>query len=130
MRFLSFLVAAVMSVALVPSGAFAAASVVGAWAGGGNVKLTSGHVEPVRCNIRYEESTGNTFVVYVRCAHANGTFQQSGRIVRRGANSYSGHIYSDQYKVAGAVTIRVSGNRQTITATSDKGTASLTLNRR
>lgn len=104
-----------------------AASVEGNWSGGGTVVLKSGQKEPVRCRINYEKSTGRTFVISANCAHANGTFQQSGRIVKVSENSYSGRLYSDQYSVSGDISIAVNGNSQTLTATSEKGQATLVL---
>lgn len=116
--------------ALAGPGVALAASISGTWSGNGTVNLNTGEKEVVRCRIRYEEGSGNTFVLHVTCAHSNGTFQQSGRVVQLSANSYSGRLYSDQYDVSGDVTIIVSGNRQTITAKSAKGTAYLVLTRR
>jgi hypothetical protein len=104
-----------------------AAAIKGTWAGGGTVKLNTGQVERVRCRIRYEESSGRTFVIYANCSHANGTFQQSGRIVKRSSTSYSGSLYSDQYSISGDLLISVSGNRQTISAKSSKGSAKIVL---
>ncbi len=104
-----------------------AASIVGSWSGGGSVKLTSGQVEKVRCRIRYEKGSGRTVVLYVKCAHSNGTFQVSGRIVKLSNSYYSGRLYSEQYGTAGDVGVSVSGNRQTVTAKSSKGTATVML---
>lgn len=104
-----------------------AAGLAGTWAGGGTVKLKTGQVEKVRCRIRYEEGSGRTFVIHANCSHANGTFQQSGRIVKRSSSSYSGSLYSDQYSLSGNINISVSGNRQTLSAKSAKGSARITL---
>lgn len=107
-----------------------AAGLSGTWAGGGTVKLNTGQVEKVRCRIRYEEGSGRTFVIYANCSHANGTFQQSGRIVKRSSSSYSGSLYSDQYSVSGDINISVNGNRQTLSARSPKGSARIILTKR
>jgi len=104
-----------------------AASITGSWSGGGSVRLTSGQVEKVRCRIRYEQGSGRTVVLYVTCAHSNGTFQVSGRIVKMSNSRYSGRLYSEQYGTAGDVGISMSGNRQTLKATSPKGTATVIL---
>ncbi len=112
------------------AGTAIAASIEGSWDGGGTVKLASGEDERVRCRVRYEQGTGRTFVLYATCAHSNGTFEQSGRVVQLSDNRYSGRLYSDQYSVSGDVSISVSGNRQTISAVSAKGTATLVLTRR
>lgn len=107
-----------------------AASIAGSWKGKGSVRLTNGRVESIRCGIRYEEGSGRTVVLYVTCAHANGTFKVSGRIVKRSNTYYAGRLYSEQYGTAGDVGITVNGSRQSVKATSDKGTASLILTKR
>lgn len=104
-----------------------AASIDGSWHGEGTVKLASGEAEKVRCRIRYQESTGRTFIINVTCAHTHGIFEQSGRIVQVSGSQYSGRLYSNQYGVAGDVRISVNGSRQTITAKSPKGSARITL---
>ena len=104
-----------------------AASIVGSWSGGGSVKLMSGQVEKVRCRIRYEKGSGRTVVLYVKCSHSNGSFQVSGRIVKLSNSYYSGRLYSEQYGTAGDVRISLNGNRQTLTAKSSKGTATVIL---
>ncbi|MHA1165256.1 MAG: hypothetical protein ACTSP0_06695 [Alphaproteobacteria bacterium] len=104
-----------------------AAPITGSWKGNGSVRLTSGQVEKLRCRIRYEQGSGRTVVLYVSCAHANGTFKVSGRIVKMSNSYYSGRLYSEQYGTAGDVGVKVSGNRQTVKAKSSKGTATLLL---
>ncbi|MDA7948139.1 MAG: hypothetical protein MPJ78_11770 [Hyphomicrobiaceae bacterium] len=106
-----------------------AASITGAWRGNGLVKLTSGKAERIRCRIRYEEGSGRTFVVHVSCAHAHGTFQTSGRVVKLSNTRYTGRLYSEQHDVAGDVSISVNGRKQHIKATSSKGSATVTLTR-
>jgi hypothetical protein len=121
---------AIAAIGFAGAGAAQAASIDGTWSGAGKVTMKDGVVEPVRCRIRYEPGSGRTFLVHANCAHANGIFQQSGRVVQRSATSYTGHIYSDQFGVAGDVTIAVSGNSQTLTAVSAKGRASVRLLRK
>ncbi len=106
-----------------------AASINGSWRGEGIVKLPSGDTERVRCRISYEESTGRTFLLHVSCAHTNGIFEQSGRIVQISADRYTGRLYSQQYGVTGQVSISVNGRQQTITARSPKGSATVNLTR-
>jgi hypothetical protein len=106
-----------------------AASIAGNWQGSGRVKLSGGQVENVRCRVSYEESTGRTFVITATCAHSNGIFKQSGRVVQINDSTYTGRLYSEQYGVAGDLSVRVSGSRQTVTATSKNGSATLSLSR-
>ena len=105
------------------------APIAGSWAGNGSVKLKTGQIEKVRCRIKYEKGSGRTVVLYVTCAHANGTFQVSGRVVKKSNTYYTGRLYSEQYGTAGDVGITVSGNRQTVKAKSEQGTATVILNR-
>ena len=104
-----------------------AASIAGSWKGNGTARLTSGRVERIRCRIHYEQGSGKTIVLHVTCAHTNGTFEVSGRIVKLSNSYYSGRLYSDQYSVAGDVSISVSGNRQSLMAKSSKGSATVIL---
>lgn len=122
------LLAAALSLPLATS-ASAAANIIGSWKGRGSVKLTSGHVEPVSCSVRYEsgDSSGKTYVLHATCATTAGTFQQSGRVVKRSGSSYTGRLYSDQYSVSGDVSISISGTRQTVRVSSPKGSGSLSL---
>jgi len=106
-----------------------ASPIAGSWAGSGSVKLNTGQIEKVRCRIKYELGSGRTVVLYVTCAHANGTFKVSGRVVKRSSSYYAGRLYSEQYGTAGDVGITVSGNRQTIKAKSKQGTATVILRR-
>lgn len=112
------------------SAASAASNIVGSWSGRGSVKLTSGQVEPVSCNVSYEEGGGRTFVLNARCATTAGTFVQSGRVVQRSSSSYTGRLYSEQYSVSGDVSISVSGSSQTVRVSSPKGHGSIRLNKR
>lgn len=107
-----------------------AASVDGSWKGSGTVKLKTGQVERLSCNIKYEKSTGRTYVMRVRCAHTNGIFNQSGRIVKKGKSTYTGSLYSKDYGVSGDISIRVNGRSQTLSAKSAKGTARITLRKK
>lgn len=126
--------AALLAMALgmpVATSASAAANILGSWSGRGSVRLTSGQVEPVSCRVRYEkgDEKGRTFVLKATCATTAGTFEQSGRVSKRSASSYSGSLYSDQYAVSGKVTISVRGSSQTIRVSSPKGSGSLSLSK-
>ena len=107
-----------------------AASIVGAWSGGGTIKLASGGTEVVRCRVSYSKDTEKTYGLSAVCATTAGTISQSGRVVRVRGNSYSGRLYSKEYSVSGKIFISVRGSRQTLTVNSPKGSGRLTLNRR
>lgn len=111
------------------SGLANAAPIDGSWSGDGTVRLKEGGVEKIRCRFKYEPGSGKTHVLYANCAHSNGTFEQSGRVVKRSSSRYTGRLYSDQYNVSGDLSITVNGKKQTVTAKSPKGFAKITLTR-
>lgn len=104
-----------------------AGPIEGGWKGSGRAKLKGGQVEPVSCRLSYSKDTGRTYLVNVNCSHSAGTFHVTGRVVEQSSTKYTGRLYSDQYSVAGNVSINVNGNVQTITAVSERGTARLKL---
>ena len=127
--------AALLAVALgmpIATSASATANIIGTWSGRGSVTLTSGQVEPVSCRVSYSkgDDRGKTFVLSAKCSHTGGTFQQTGRVSKRGASSYKGSLYSDQYAVSGKVSISVRGSSQTVRVSSSKGRGSLSLRKR
>jgi len=125
--------AAVLALALgfpISASMASAASIAGSWSGRGTIRLTTGQVEPVSCSVRYEKSTGRTYLVHARCSTTAGVFVQSGRIVQRSSSKYSGRLYSEQYAVSGDLNISLSGSRQTVRVSSSKGSGSLKLKKR
>ena len=106
------------------------ASLAGTWSGGGTVRLKSGKKEVVRCRINFQKNTGRTYLLSANCATTAATFRQTGRIVKAGANRYTGRFYSKEYDVSGRISISVKGRRQTMNVTSEKGTARLNLTKR
>lgn len=130
MRFLLVALSMAAVGMLADAGDARADSIVGAWSGGGTVRLDSGTVERVRCRVSYHPSTGRTFMVNATCAHAGGTFQQDGRIVQVSSSRYTGRLYNSNYDVSGRVSIHVNGRYQKISVSSSRGSATLTLTRR
>ena len=107
-----------------------AASLSGAWSGGGTVRLNSGQVERVRCRVRYSRSSGRSYGVSATCATTAGTISQSGRVVKVRGNRYSGRLYNAEYAVTGRISVSVRGRRQTVTVTSARGSGRLSLSKR
>ena len=107
-----------------------AASLPGAWRGGGVVKLNSGAVEKIRCRVSYEKSLGKTFVFHANCSTTAGMISQRGRVVQLSGSRYRGRLYNSDYNVTATVKVTVSGRRQIVTATSSEGSIRLTLRKR
>lgn len=122
-----------LALSLLLAASASAASILGSWSGRGSVTLIpSGHVEPLSCKVSYVkgDDKGKTFVLHAICATTAGTFVQTGRVVKRSASKYVGRLYSDQYAVAGNVTIILNGSRQTVKLTSERGRGKINLKRR
>ena len=130
MRIISAAVLALVLGLPATAGVASAASIVGSWSGRGTIRLTSGQVEPVSCNVSYEKSTGRTFLLSARCATTAGIFEQSGRIVQRSSGNFTGRLYSEQYSVSGDLNISLSGSSQTVRISSPKGSGSIRLRKR
>ena len=107
-----------------------AASLPGAWRGGGVVKLNSGAVEKIRCRVSYEKSLGKTFEFHAKCSTTAGMISQSGRVVQLNRSHYRGRLYNSDYSVSATIKVTVSGRRQIVTATSSEGSIRLTLRKR
>ncbi len=130
MRIISAAVLALMLGLPMTASLASAASIAGSWSGRGTIRMVSGQLEPVSCSVRYEKSTGRTFLLHARCSTTAGVFEQSGRVVQRSSGKYSGRLYSDQYAVSGDLNISLSGSSQVVRISSPKGTGSLRLKKR
>ncbi len=106
------------------------ASIKGNWIGTGHVKLQSGNRERVSCRVKYGRIAGQEFSVNARCATAAAHIDQSGQLKRLSADRYVGNIHNEQFNVSARVTVTVSGGRQTVSITSDQGSATIRLKRR
>ena len=104
-------------------------SIVGTWIGNGTVKSNkTGRRETVRCRITYSRAGGQNYGLSATCASTAGK-RRSGRgtLVRKG-NRYSGRM--SEGAISGLIVVNVRGKRQTLTATSRRGTARLSLRKR
>jgi len=107
-----------------------AATIAGVWKGGGTVTLKSGQKERIRCRVTYSKE-GKRYLVNVVCVSTAGKFKQSGGVVQvKGTNRYVGNLRNEELRLSGKIRVTVRGNKQTVTATSAEGTASVTLRRR
>ncbi|MEM7778677.1 MAG: hypothetical protein AAF732_24115 [Pseudomonadota bacterium] len=106
------------------------ASISGNWSGTGTVKLKSGNQERVTCRVKYGRIAGQEFSLNAKCATGSTRVDQLGELKRVSANRYVGEVQNVQFGVQARVTIVVSGQNQSVSITSDQGSASLRLRRR
>jgi hypothetical protein len=107
----------------------APADLAGSWSGGGWVSFSSGSREKARCRARYVANSENSYSLSATCATASGSVSQTATLRKAGANSYSGSFHNSQYDVSGTIYVTLQGNSQSVTLSSNSGSASLTLSR-
>ncbi len=115
--------------ALTGVGDATAAGLEGNWSGGGIAHLSNGKKEALRCRINYNQNSSRAYGYYAVCSHSGGTFKQSGTVVGSG-NRFSGRAYNALYNTTGRFIISLRGNSQTVSMSSKKGSARISLRRR
>lgn len=101
----------------------------GSWSGGGWVSFATGQRERARCRAHFAPRSESVVVVNATCATESGSVQQTARLRKTGANTYSGSFHNEQYGVNGSISVSVHGNTQNVRLSSDSGAAVLTLRR-
>ena len=80
----------------------------------------------VRCRVSFQRLSNTAFSVSSQCATENGRYDVTGRVVG-GGNRYSGPVQGQG--VSGTAVIVLQGNRMSVTVTSRRGSAKLSLSR-
>jgi hypothetical protein len=106
-----------------------AASLDGAWSGGGTVTFGSGAKEQARCRVHYTRRSGDSYFARATCATASGRAVQTATLRQSGQNSYKGRFYNREYDISGAIFVVLRGARQSVRLTSRSGSAFLQLSR-
>lgn len=83
----------------------------GSWSGGGNVTLSSGQREPLRCRATYNvENAGNAMKMNLRCASDSYRFDLTGTVANN--NGALGGSWSESTRqVSGSVSGKASPDR-------------------
>jgi hypothetical protein len=115
----------VIFTALAPAYA-AAPSLQGQWRGSGVVTHRKAK-DTVRCRVSFQRLSATAFSVSSQCATENGRYDVTGRVAASGSNRYSGPVQGQG--VSGTAVIVVQGNRMSVTVTSRRGAATLSLSR-
>ena len=103
-----------------------AASLEGQWRGSGVVSHRKAN-DAVRCRVSFHRLSASSFSVSSQCTHESGRYDVRGRVVATGGNRYSGPVEGDG--VTGTAVIVQNGNRLSVSVTSRRGSAKLTLSR-
>jgi len=112
-----------LGAALTP--ALAASSLQGQWRGSGVVSHRN-TADRVNCRVSFQRLSNTSFSVSSQCATQTGRYDVTGRVVG-GGNRYSGPVQGQG--VSGTAVIVQQGNRLSVTVTSRRGSAKLSLSR-
>ena len=113
-----------LSAALTP--ALAAASLQGQWRGSGTVSHRKS-TDAVRCRVSFQRLSATAFSVSSQCTTETGRYDVTGRVVASSGNRYSGPVQGQG--VSGTAVVVLHGNRLSVTVTSQRGSAKLSLSR-
>lgn len=104
----------------------APATIEGSWRGSGIVSHR-GTADAVRCRVSFARVSAKSFALSSQCATETGRYDVSGRVVGLGTNRYFGLVQGQG--MSGKVAIVQHGNRLSVTVTSRRGSAKLSLSR-
>jgi hypothetical protein len=113
-----------LGTALTP--ALAASSLQGQWRGSGVVSHRKS-TDAVRCRVSFQRLSATSFSVSSQCATQTGSYDVTGRVVASGGNRYSGPVQGQG--VTGTAVIVLQGSHLSVTVTSKRGSAKLSLSR-
>ena len=103
------------------------ASIEGSWSGSGTVS-TRGAVDQVHCRVRCTSESSKSYAVSSVCATESGHYDITGHVTSAGSNRYRGTVISGNEN--GRVLIFNRGNHLSVSVTSPRGSARITLSRR
>jgi hypothetical protein len=128
MRVAPYLLSALLLAAMPGAGHSAPAGLEGSWSGSGIAKLRN-RVERMVCRVSFARIEGKSFRVSALCSTGGRRFEESGRVTSVGGNRYTGWVFNEQFNERGSVQLSQRGSRLSVTVTSNRGTANLTLSR-
>ena len=105
----------------------APASIAGSWSGTGTVGYR-GSVDKVRCHARFTKTSAKSYAVSSVCTTANGRYETTGNVTSTRGGRYRGTVTSG--KVSGRVVLFNRGTHLSVSVTSRRGSAQISLTRR
>jgi hypothetical protein len=128
MRVAPYLLSALLLLAMLGSADAAPATIEGSWSGSGIAKLRN-RTDRIVCRVSFARIEGKSFRVSALCSTGGRRFEESGRVTSVGGNRYTGWVFNEQFNERGSVQLSQRGSRLSVTVTSSRGTANLTLSR-
>ncbi|MFZ0399077.1 MAG: hypothetical protein WAM06_13730 [Methyloceanibacter sp.] len=128
MRVAPYLLSALLLGTMLGTAHAAPATIEGSWSGSGIAKLRN-RVDRMVCRVSFARIEGKSFRVSALCSTGGRRFEESGRVTSVGGNRYTGWVFNEQFNERGSVQLSQRGSRLSVTVTSSRGTANLTLSR-
>ena len=128
MRLTPYLLSALLLLAMLGSADAAPATIEGSWSGSGIAKLRN-RTDRIVCRVSFARIEGKSFRVSALCSTGGRRFEESGRVTSVGGNRYTGWVFNEQFNERGNVQLSQRGSRLSVTVTSSRGIANLTLSR-
>ena len=128
MRAVPYLLSALLLLAMLGSTDAAPATIEGSWSGSGIAKLRN-RTDRIVCRVSFARIEGKSFRVSALCSTGGRRFEESGRVTSVGGNRYTGWVFNEQFNERGSVQLSQRGSRLSVTVTSSRGIANLTLSR-
>ena len=128
MRLTPYLLSALLLLAMLGSTDAAPATIEGSWSGSGIAKLRN-RTDRIVCRVSFARIEGKSFRVSALCSTGGRRFEESGRVTSVGGNRYTGWVFNEQFNERGSVQLSQRGSRLSVTVTSSRGIANLTLSR-
>jgi hypothetical protein len=126
-RFMRYIVGLLLVLAMLTVAEAGPASIEGSWSGSGTVS-TQGAVDRVHCRVRCTSMSKNSYAVSSVCATESGHYDITGQVTGAGSNRYQGTVISGNEN--GRVLIFNRGSHLSVSVTSPRGSARITLSRR
>jgi hypothetical protein len=128
MRVAPYLLSALLLGTMLGTAHAAPATIEGSWSGSGIAKLKN-RVDRMVCRVSFAKIEQKSFRVSSFCSMGDRRYEQSGRVSSVGGNRYTGWVFNEQFNERGNVQLSQRGSRLSVTVTSSRGIANLTLSR-
>ena len=128
MRAVPYLLSALLLSAMLGSTDAAPATIEGSWSGSGIAKLRN-RTDRIVCRVSFARIEQKSYRVSSFCSMGDRRYEQSGRVSSVGGNRYTGWVFNEQFNERGNVQLSQRGSRLSVTVTSSRGIANLTLSR-
>ena len=86
-------------------------------------------IDRIVCRVSFARIEQKSYRLSSLCSMGDRRYEQSGRVSSVGGNRYTGWVFNEQFNERGSVALSQRGSRLSVTVTSSRGVANLTLSR-